>query len=653
MEYFLCQKGEIMPFDNTMTVAKMIKKTAGDYPQVIAQYKRSKSGDFEKITYSEMLQLGLDFGAALLQHGIKRGELIGMISDNRAEWQQADIGIMAVGAIDVPRGCDATLIDLEKIFSIAECKVVIVENSAQVNKMLSLQEKLPFIKTLICFENEIKSDATENLKKSDVELLFFKDLIEEGQTWRIKNKGIIEEELEKGKGDDLATVIFTSGTTGTPKGVMLTHTNFLTQLDDLQLRIYGNPGEKALCVLPIWHVFERVCEYVIFVQGLSIVYSKPIGSILLADFKKMNPEILPAVPRVFEAVYEGITKKMRKAGGIVNKMFNFFTAVAIIHKRMQRKMFNQNPCFSNYYTFFWWLLFFIPWILLWPLYWLGDLIVFRKIKKMLGNNFRGGIAGGGALPPNIDEFFWAIGVTLVEGYGMTETAPVISVRPFAAPVFGTIGSPLRGIQTRIVDSDGFILGRCKEGELQIKGPTVMKGYYKNPEKTQAAFTVDGWLHTGDLAIMTVHDELKIKGRIKDTIVLLGGENIEPLPIEMKLGESRFIKQAVVIGQDKRYLTALILVDEEEVKSYAESNGLMYDFFEDLILTQPVKNLFENEIANLINTKNGFKIFERINRFALITKPFEVGVELSAKQEIMRFRIAELYKSQIEEMYKEV
>ena len=152
--------------------------------------------------------------------------------------------------------------------------------------------------------------------------------------------------------------------------------------------------------------------------------------------------------------------------------------------------------------------------------------------------------------------------------------------------------------------------------------------------------------------MTVHNELKIKGRIKDTIVLSGGENIEPLPIEMKLAESRFIKQAVVIGQDKRYLTALILVDDEEVKAYAEATGIMYDAFQDLILSAPVKNLYENEIANLINTKNGFKLFERINRFALITKPFEVGVELSAKQEIMRFRIAELYRIQIEEMYKE-
>jgi len=641
-----------MTFDKNMTVPKMILESATKWPEVNAQYKRVGKSDFQPIQYREMLQLGYDFAAALIQLGVQREQKIGLISDNRAEWLHADLGIMAIGAIDVPRGCDATLIDLEKIFSIAESELIIVENNAQINKFITLKEKLPFIKTLICFEKDVKPEVLDAASNVGLKILFFQDLIEEGQTWRIKNKGIVEAELEKGNGDDVATIIFTSGTTGTPKGVMLTHLNFLTQLDELVERIYGNPKDKALSVLPVWHVFERECEYVMLIQGISIIYSKPVGSILLADFKKMNPHILPAVPRIFEAVYDGITKKMRKTGGIVNDLFNFFTSLAIVHKRMQRKMFNKNPCFSRYYTVLWWFLFLIPWTLMWPLYWLGDLLVFRKIKSMLGNNFRSGIAGGGALPPNIDEFFWAIGVNLVEGYGMTETAPVISVRPIADPVFGTIGSPIRGVQTRIVDMNGNVLGRCKEGELQIKGPTVMKGYYKNPEKTAEAFTEDGWLKTGDLAIMTIHDELKIKGRIKDTIVLRGGENLEPLPIEMKLSESRYIKAAVVVGQDKRYLGALILVDEDEIKNYSDENGIFYDTYENLLSSETIQKLYNGEILDLISPKNGFKLFERIGKFKLITKPFEVGVELSAKQEIMRFKINELYKKEIESMFIE-
>ncbi|MCQ2588053.1 MAG: long-chain fatty acid--CoA ligase [Treponema sp.] len=641
-----------MVFDSSYTVPKMIRDVVKKWPEYTAQFRRLPNGEFESITYKEMFQYALDFGAALISIGVKRSQNIAIIADNRPEWQHASIGIMSIGAVDVPRGCDASLIDLEKILALTECEIVIVENYAQANKIASLKDKLPKVKTLISFDKIEKPEVLESIKNAGFELLDFTELRNAGQAWRNHNPGAVEAELEKGKSEDLATLIFTSGTTGTPKGVMLIHQNFLAQLDELCERIFGNPGERALSVLPIWHVFEREVEYIMMIQGLSIVYSKPIGSILLADFKKMNPSILPAVPRVFEAIYDGILKKMRKTGGIVYKMFNFFTKVAIIHKRMQRKMFNKNPCFTSYHGFWWSLLFIIPWLLMWPLYGLGNLLVFRKIKDMLGNNFRGGVAGGGALPPNIDEFFWAIGIKLVEGFGMTETAPVVCVRPFACPIFGTIGSPIRGVQVRIADHDGFVLGRGKEGELQIKGLTVMKGYYKNPEKTAEAFTSDGWLHTGDLAIMTIHNELKIRGRIKDTIVLRGGENLEPLPIEMKLSESRYIKSSVIVGQDKRFISALILPDEEEIQNYASTNGLFYENYEELLKTSEIKKLFETEIGELINPKNGFKLFERVNRFAFLSKPFEVGVELSAKQEIMRYRIAEIYKDKIEELYKD-
>ena len=644
-----------MKFDQNYTVPKMIKDQADKYGEIIAQYKRLKNGDFEPIKYRDLFQIGMDFAAALLMLGVQREEPIGLISDNRAEWLQADIGIMSIGAIDVPRGCDATVIDLEKILSITECKVVIAENNSQINKIISLKEKLPHIQKIITFEEKelVKDEVKQAVEDNNVELYYFSNLIVEGQKWRIEHKGAVEAELEKGTIEDTATIIFTSGTTGTPKGVMLSHKNFLTQLDEIVERIYMNPGDKALSVLPVWHVFEREVEYVIMIQAATICYSKPVGSILLADFKRFNPHVLPAVPRVFEAVYDGVTKKMRKTGGIVNKMFNFFVGVAIIQKRMTRKMFNQNACFTSYFTPLWWILFFIPWILLWPLYGLGNLLVFRKIKSMLGTNFRVGVAGGGAFPPKIDEFFWAIGVNVVEGYGLTETAPIVSVRPIAAPIFRTIGSPIRGVKARIVDpQDGFVLGRCKEGVLQIKGPTVMKGYYKRQDLTDKVLSKDGWLDTGDLAIMTIHNELCIKGRIKDTIVLRGGENLEPLPIETKLAESHYIKQAVVVGQDQRYLAALILVDEEEIKNYAQFNGIQYDTYENLLESEVIQKLYENEIANLISAKNGFKMFERIAKFSLITKPFEVGVELSAKQEIMRFRINDLYKDKIAAMFRE-
>ena len=642
-----------MVFDVNYTIPKMIKDSAEKWPELPAQYARVKGGDFQPIIYRDMFQYALDFGAGLLNLGIKRGELIGLISDNRPEWLYADVGLMSIGCTDVPRGCDATINDLEKIFSLTEIQTVITENSAQVNKIISLKDKVPSIKQIIVFENEIKPEVKELTEKNQIKIIFYSDLMKDGQKWRIEHKGEVEAELEKGTQNDLATIIFTSGTTGTPKGVQLTHGGFLAQLDEIPERIYLNPGDKALSVLPVWHVFEREVEYVILIQGASLCYSKPVGSILLADFKAINPHLLPAVPRVFEAVYDGVTKKMRKAGGIVLAMFNFFVKVAKIQKWMSRKMFKQNACFTRYNAELWWVICFIPWCLLWPLYWLGDLIVFRKIKSMLGNNFRAGIAGGGAYPKVIDEFFWAIGVNIVEGYGLSETSPIVAVRPIAAPVFRTIGSAIRGVEVRVVDPiDGFVLDRGQQGVLQVRGPTVMKGYYKRPDLTQKVINEEGWLDTGDLAVMTIHNEIQIRGRIKDTIVLRGGENLEPVPIESKLSESRYIKQAVVVGQDMRYLGALILVDEEEIKNYAEENGIQYDTYENYLQSDEVQKLYESEISNLISAKNGFKMFERIAKFKLITKPFEIGVELSAKQEIMRFRINEIYKEKIDEMFQD-
>ena len=634
------------------TLPKMLRKTTSDFPEIIAQLSRQKDGNFAPVTYRELYKTALDAGAGLLSNGVVRGDLIGLISDNRKEWQQIRMGIMSIGAIDVPRGCDATINDLEAILSITECKYMVAENASQIKKILSIRDKLPSLQKIIAFDMP-GQEVLEEAEKNKLEVKSYETLLKEGQTYRIENNGKVEEELEKGQWDDLACIIFTSGTTGTPKGVELTHGNFLTQLDELQERIFLNPGEVALSVLPVWHVFERLVEYVILIQAVTICYSKPIGSILLSDLQKVNPVLLPAVPRVFEAVYDGIYRKMRKAGGITYALFNFFVKVAIIHSRMQRKMLNQNPCFTRYYTAAWWILFLIPWLLLWPLKGLGNLIVFRKIKAMLGKNFRAGVAGGGAYPKNIDEFFWAIGVNIVEGYGMTETAPVIGVRPISCPIFGNVGSPIRGVKARIVDpEDGFILKRGEFGSIQVKGGTVMRGYYKRPDLTAKVMTVDGWLDTGDLGMMTIHDEIVIKGRKKDTIVLRGGENVEPVPIEQKLNESRFIKQSVIVGQDQKYLGALLLVDEEEIKSYAAENGLQYDTYENLLKSEEILKLYDSEINTLVNPKNGFKMFERINKFALITKPFEVGVELSAKQEIMRYRLTEIYKEQIAKIFEE-
>ena len=267
-----------------------------------------------------------------------------------------------------------------------------------------------------------------------------------------------------------------------------------------------------------------------------------------------------------------------------------------------------------------------------------------------GYRVDGGVSGGGALPPVIDEFFWAVGINVVEGYGLTETAPVVAVRDLRHPIFGTIGKPLDIVEVRIVDEDGNVLPKCTKGIVQVKGPIVMKGYYKRPDLT-AKVLKDGWFDTGDIGLITYDGEIILKGRMKDTIVLRGGENVEPLAIEMRLNNCRYISQSMVVGQDQRYLAALIVPAEDEIKAYAKENNISYSDYKELLENPEIKKLIDTDIQENISAKHGFKLFEKISRFAILSEPFVVGETLSAKQEIMRHKINAKYAKEIASLYE--
>jgi AMP-binding enzyme family protein len=637
---------------NDITMPQLLQQITKKYPDITAQYSKDKQGDFIPLSYSDVFDRVLSFAGGLLSLGIARGDRVGLIADNRKEWYHASMGIMAIGAADVPRGCDATEQDLVRILSFAECTSAVIENRDQFIKILKNQQQFPLLKTLIVFDPfDIQDEELKAIGDiSRFTIYSYDEIIERGMAYRKEHPEAIEQELEKGSDTEVATIIFTSGTTGEPKGVMLTHKNFAVQLDDLQTRVILHRGEKAIVVLPVWHSFERLCEYVILASAAGMVYSKPVGSILLADIAKTNPALFPSVPRIWESVYTGVFKAMKQAGGIKQKLFNFFVAVGLFHAHHARNVTGQNPHFVPYTKITRPIISFVPYILSLPLYALGNVLVFKKIRTKLGTSFRQGVSGGGALPPNIDAFFWAIGISVTEGYGLTETAPVVSVRPLGRPVFGTIGKPLSCTEVKIVDDNGKELPVGQLGTVMIRGTSVMKGYYKRQDLTDAVIDKDGWFDSGDLGLKTIDGELILRGRKKDTIVLRGGENIEPVPIEMKLQESPFIAQAVVLGQDQRFLGALIVADEAEVKSYAAEQGLATDSLSELLEKPEIKKLFDQQIASLINHENGFKLFERINRFALLAKPFEAGVELSAKQDVMRYKITSLYSKQISALF---
>lgn len=628
------------------TVPQILRATFLKYPKFVALYYKDKNKNFQPITYEQLYDRVLTFASGLMSNGCKRGDKIGVIMDNRPEWMICTLGALTAGMVDVPRGTDSTVSDLEHILSLAECKIAIAETQNAFNKIVQAKDACPLLETVIAVNDFEPPADTKGLK-----VWFYRDIMELGKKDFEKNTP--DKEILKGESDDLSTIIFTSGTTGLPKGVMLIHKNFIAQLPELAKLILVAPGRSSISVLPIWHSFERECEFLLLHNACSIYYSAPIASILLPDLTKANPYIFQSVPRVWEAVYDAIFKMMKKKGGISYKIFTAAVSIGVFWKEQQIKLSGRWYKLKKHERITQPLGAFLPVVFLYPLYLLSDLLVFRNIRKKFGKNFKyaGGVSGGAALPYNVDIFFAAARIRLCEGYGITETAPVIACRDMHRPVFGTVGKPLACLTVKITDKDGNELPQGEEGEIRVKGDSVMKGYYKDDAKNAEAFTDDGWFKTGDIGLLTIDGELVLRGRVKDTIVLRGGENIEPVPIELKLQESQFIQTAVVVGQDQRNLAALIVVDDVSLKQWLKEQNITYTDFDAVLLTDEVQNLYAEEIRNLISAKNGFKLFEIIGKFKLLSKRFEVGVELSIKTEVMRNKIPVLYEKELQELFE--
>lgn len=657
------------------TIPQLLFEKAKSIPNYSAQFYKDSTKRFQSVTYIELFQNVLYFGAGLLSLGTEKGEHIGLISDNRKEWFVSSLAVMTIGCADIPRGSEATVKDLEYILKFAECKTVIAENSFAYNKIIECKENLPELKNIILIDsknipdtnfsekdkNREDKDAEKNiLEKSRINIFTFEQILESGKTFRKENPGVVEHILEEGKGEDTATIIFTSGTTGTPKGVELTHKNFLCQVESLSLLLPLKKGDKSLSVLPVWHVYEREVEYYLMYIGAAICYSKPIVSMILDDMKKISPQFMACVPRVWEAISKQIEKQC--VGKSKRDFVRFKTSInaSVSIRKMNDLILGRNQRFKkrNFFASVFIKFLYIPIFVLLPFKSDGKKF-YSKAKEIFGGNFKLGMSGGGGLAPKIDLFFNSIGITLVEGYGLTETAPICCIRNPKKPVLGTIGKVLPYCQGKVVSLSGKNCLPGEKGVLYIKGENVMKGYYRQPELT-SQFIQDGWFNTGDLVIQTISGEIIVRGRAKDTIVLRSGENVEPFPIECKLAESPYIAQAVIVGNEQNSLGALIIPAKDKILEFAEENGITNrnakennaDNFSAIIKDAKIKELIFKEFERLITQKNGFKHFEKIGKFVFLEKPFEVGVELSAKQDIVRYKINEIYKKQISAMFQD-
>lgn len=620
---------------NLAEVYRQSAERFGDRP---AFCTRNDEKAFVPITFRELYEAGLNLATALIDLGVNARDHVAILADNRKEWIIADYGTILCGAADVPRGTDVTDGDVQYIIPHSDARVVFVENAATLARVQKNRDHLTDVRCIIVMDDAGVSPGHEVMRMAD--------LITKGRQLRTKGDRRVEDRIAGIKSDDLFTIIYTSGTTGAPKGVMLTHANMISQLANIPIDI--GPGDRFLSILPVWHSFERVFEMGTIARGAAQYYSNVRN--IREDMRLVRPTFMASAPRLWESVHQGIQSRVQSTSMISRAMFRaaYFCAKRVgrgirFLRGNQLDLQGRNPIWS-FCLALWHIpmvvLFFLPQLAL-------DAIVLRKIRAATGGKLRGTVSGGGALPFHIDEFFNTIGIPVYEGYGLTETSPGLAFRTSDRLVLGSVGAMFLHTELRLVDVDsGKIIyppTRGVKGEVHVRGPQVMKGYYKAPEMTARVLTGDGWFNTGDLGLMTYNNTLKLVGRSKETVVLLNGENVEPVPIENKIMQSPFIDHVMIVGQDKNFLGALVVPVLDRFKEHGSTH-------EDLAKSEAVRRAILKEVKESVTLQNGFKAFERVNDIRLVPKTFEVGDELSAKMSMKRHVITEKYQALIESMY---
>jgi long-chain acyl-CoA synthetase len=472
--------------------------------------------------------------------------------------------------------------------------------------------------------------------------------------------------------DTLATLMYTSGTTGKPKGVMLTHGNLLHQAVNFKVIVQPQVGDRVLSILPTWHVYERAVEYYLLSQGCTQIYTNLRH--FKADLKKFQPQFMAVVPRLLEAVYEGVQKQFREQPASKQRLVDFFLNISDRYIQSRRiaqglSLDDPQPSLGKRVSAS------IQAAALQPLQALADRLVYQQVRAATGGQIKQIISGGGSLAIHIDNFFEAIGIDILVGYGLTETSPVTNVRRIWRNLRGSAGQPIPHTEVKIVDPETrqpLPLGQ--RGLVLLKGPQIMAGYYQNPEATAKAIDSQGWFDSGDLGWLTPQKDLVLTGRAKDTIVLTNGENIEPQPIEDACLRSSYIKQIMLVGQDRRSLGALIVPDLEALQAWAISQNLHLNLpasddldrtsaSDDRISTSSkptevnldsriVKELFRQELNREVQNRPGYRLDDRIGPFYLILEPFSIeNGMLTQTLKIKRPVVTARYGDPIEAMFE--
>jgi long-chain acyl-CoA synthetase len=595
------------------TLAGLPEWVAGRHPKPLT-VGRVTGGSVTGLGARELRDRVRDIALGLSALGLKRGDRCAIISESRPEWLHVDLAAQTLGVVDVPVYPTLSTGQTEYILRDCSARFALLSSPEQLAKVREAAPRLPLLQTVIMLDAGWVREPSDRFT-----ILSLTEVAEQGSARIREGWGIVKEYNDASKlvqPGDLATIIYTSGTTGEPKGVMLTHNNLITNLVAAAALLRVGHEDTALSFLPLSHSFERLASYLYLAVGVTIIFAESMETIA-RDLQIVKPTVITGVPRVYEKLYTRITEKGLAETGLKKRIFQW--AVRIAHERGRSLPLAGKPAhvFEGVRAK------------------LADRLVLHKVREAVGGRVRFMVSGSAALPTHLGEFFYGCGLTVMEGYGLTETAPVLTVTPHTAVRFGAVGKAVPGVELRIAE----------DGEILARGPNIMQGYYNKPAET-AEVLKDGWFHTGDVGSIDSDGYLHITDRKKDLIVTAGGKKIAPQPLEAKLKAHPVVAEAIVIGEGRKFVAALFVPNGPAL---AAALGRPSNTDPATLIDRPeARALFQ---AALDDVNRGLGQFEKLKKFSFLPKPLtQADNELTPSLKVRRPVIEKKYKDIIEKMY---
>ncbi|MEP6921913.1 MAG: long-chain fatty acid--CoA ligase [bacterium] len=570
-----------------------------------------KDGRWVAISSDELLMRTRRIAAGLHSLGIGHGDRVAILSESRPEWTLTDAGCLFAGVVDVPIYPTLTPPQVRYILRDSGARVLAICDRQKFQDVAQILRDCPAVEQIVFFNSEGTSEA-EGLSLAALE--------ERGRALQLQQPLLVADLARAAQPHDLATILYTSGTTGEPKGVMLTHSNLVSNMIDSSAYLSFGSDDIALSVLPLSHIFERQAMYMYLHQGMAVYYAESLETIG-PNLREVKPTILVGVPRIFEKIYARIKERVAEKGRLNVAMLNWAVAIG---KQQARFQVDKKP---------------VPRGLALK-HRLATRLVFSKWREAFGGRIRVLVSGGAALPEELGYIYLGAGIPIIQGYGLTETSPVITAGQLEDNRIGTVGKPISHVEVRL----------AADGEIETRGPNVMRGYYNKPEETRAVFTEDGWFKTGDIGTIDADGFLRITDRKKELFKTSGGKYIAPQPLEQMIKGSRFVNQVVLIGNERKFPAALIVPNWDQVESYARLKGIKAKSRAELCTNERIVDLFERQIAGLTPD---LAQYERVKKIALLENEFTIdGGEMTPTLKVKRRVIDEKYRQVIDRLYEE-